>query len=88
MKTNRGRNLAQTIGIDKLYNRQGSFFILKGHYHDRSIKSVSASSQQLNRCCLHELALSDKPCRRTTYSRYHGHTVPLLYGATLYRTAA
>jgi hypothetical protein len=23
-----------------------------------------------------------------TYSRYHGHTVRLLYGATLYRTAA
>ncbi len=30
MKTNRGRNQAQTIGIDKLYYRQGPFFKLKG----------------------------------------------------------
>jgi hypothetical protein len=56
MKTNRGRNQGQMIGIDKLYYRQGSFFILKGHHRDRSIKPVSATSQQLNRRCLDELA--------------------------------
>jgi hypothetical protein len=55
MKTNRGRNQAQIIGIDKLYYHQGSFLFLKGHHHDRRIKLVSASSQQFNWRCVDEL---------------------------------
>jgi hypothetical protein len=33
---------------------------LKGHNHKRSIKPVTASSQQLSRCCSDELAKSVK----------------------------
>jgi hypothetical protein len=55
MRIKRGRNQAQKIRTDKIYCRQGMFSKFKGPVSKRSIKPVSASSQQLNRLCLDEL---------------------------------
>jgi hypothetical protein len=55
-----GRNQAQTIGSNKLSNGQELFFKFKGTPSQQVHKTVSASSQQLNRLCLNDSVAESK----------------------------
>ena len=68
MRTSRGRKLYQSIDNFKLPGQSFSFFIIKGHHNERSIKPSSANSQQLN--LLYGPMLS--PYSYGTVPRHHG----------------
>ncbi len=68
--------------------RPGLLFISKNHYYERSYNQFQGLHNIWIGCACANWHNLEKPSRHRTSSRYHGHTIRILYGTALYHTAA